>query len=294
MLALHVEGLVGSSDEFFEGVLWLQLCQPNCDGTMVGFCQVRVDGLESLSCHGHAQVHKRADELIAPEPDDQVVGPEMLAHAFDRPTQELVSCSVAERIVCRFQAVHIDEGEDEGVFRSLGSGRLALQLQGPRFASISACECIDRGDCSLLCRDASVSRCGFAIICCLHAITGSSFAVSQGSSSIGRCRHIERHGSFVSRLGALIPGFAAFVPILGSIIMSLSSVIPIFGAPVPVGADPAWKVGILLNIIWGRGFFVHDPIISRVVIWLLIQREIRLQQATLLSAFYSSGFAAPL
>jgi len=76
--ALLVQVLVGAFDQVLDGVIGLELRQPNGDRTRFGAVAERgVDLRQALADVVLAQASNHTHELITPDPHDQVVWPEL-------------------------------------------------------------------------------------------------------------------------------------------------------------------------------------------------------------------------
>jgi hypothetical protein len=87
-----VEGFVCSHDEVFESIVGLELGDSNGEGcSLQRFCQFLAREREPLSGLWHGHVEEPAQELIAAEADDLVIGAKMRPDRIDCRAQQLIA-----------------------------------------------------------------------------------------------------------------------------------------------------------------------------------------------------------
>jgi hypothetical protein len=140
---LLVHGLVGPPDEISENIVVSDFSDPDGDRCVVVGGQVGVHEREPHGDFGRGHVGEPADELVAAESNDQVVGAQTGPDRLDRLPQESISGGVAERVVRPLEIIDVDEGEHVVALRSLRPGHLPGQLERPGVPAVGAGELIN-------------------------------------------------------------------------------------------------------------------------------------------------------
>ena len=95
--------------EVLERVICSEFGQSGADGRGRARCEIGMDEREPLGGSHQADSRERADKLVTTQPDDQIVRTGIAPHGEHDPTQQIISGGMAERVVGRLEAVHVEK-----------------------------------------------------------------------------------------------------------------------------------------------------------------------------------------
>jgi len=157
----------------------------------------------------------------------------------------VVTGTVAEGIVLRFQAVHIDEGEHKWMTGSLRSCRFTLQLHCARVPAVHAREPIDRRDRPILSRHNAVGRRGLPIGIGPGAVTGRSPTIPPSFRPIRSCTRVQTFDAApLAGSGSVVAARRSTVARLGGHSARLRCPVPCIGEAVSICAGTARSLSI--------------------------------------------------
>lgn len=164
-------------------------------------------------------VAERADELVASDAHDRVVGAKVPLDRPDHVAEQRVAGCVALAVVDLLEPVHVDVGQHETSVPVPGAVDLAPERDRSELAAVGA---------------------GEVVVLCLIERGPSTLAVARGGSTIRPglltigCRMLAIDGSLISIGGPLISLGLELIPIGGHLIAVGRRMLAIFGGPTPV------------------------------------------------------------